>query len=68
MITIQMMNTAWDNRETAQTMKAPVTKFSVDECMVVLGRSAILVLIIPSSNADATAEKIPNTPPNPAKR
>jgi hypothetical protein len=31
MITMQMMKTAWDSRETAQTMNAPVTKLWVDE-------------------------------------
>lgn len=65
---MQMMNTASDIRETAQTMNAPVIRLSVDAWIVLFGSSPILVLIIPSSIADATAERSPNTPPNPAKR
>jgi hypothetical protein len=68
MMTMQMMNTASDSREIAQTMKAPVTKLWVEEWIVLFGRSACLFLIIPSSTADATAERTPKTPANPANK
>jgi hypothetical protein len=67
MMTMQIMNTACESREIAQTMKAAITSVFVDEVIVRFGRSC-LVLMNPSSIADATADKIPNTPPNPANK
>ena len=64
---MQMINTACDSREIAQTMKAAVTNVFVDEVMVRFGRSC-LVLMKPRRIADATADKIPNTPPKPANK
>ena len=67
-MTMQMMKTACDSRETTQTMKAPVTKLWVDEWMVLFGRSTCLFLMIPSSTAEATADRVPKTPANPASK
>lgn len=49
-------------------MKAPVTKLWVDEWMVLSRGSACLFLMIPSSTAEATADRVPNTPANPANK
>jgi hypothetical protein len=68
MMTMQMMNTAWESREIAQPMKAPVTKLWVDEWMILFGGLACRFLMIPSSTAEATADRVPNTPANPANK
>ena len=65
---MQRMNTACDNNAAAQTIKLPTITFSVEEVMIVLGSSEILLLIIPSTRADATAERTPDTPVNPANK
>ena len=65
---MQMMNIASDNSEIGLTMKAPVTKLWVGEWIVLFGRSACLVLMIPSSTAAAAEERTPKTPANPANK
>ena len=65
---MHIMNTAWDSRVTAQTTNEPVTKLWVGELIVLLGRSACQFLIIPSKIAEATADRTPKTPANPASK
>ena len=65
---MQIMNIACDNSTMAQTMKPPTTTLSVDELMIILGSSDTLLLIMPNTNAEATADSTPNTPTNPARR
>lgn len=64
---MQIINSACESREIAQRMKAAITSVFVDEAIVRFGRSG-LVLMNPSSIADATADRIPKTPPNPASK
>jgi hypothetical protein len=68
MMTMQITNTASASIDTAHTRKAPVNRFVVGTPMVFFGTSAILLLIITNTTADATADRTPNTPAKPANR
>jgi hypothetical protein len=67
-MTIHTTNSTCDTKVTAQTMNPPTIKFLVDEWIVLLGSSEMLARIIPNTVAEATLERIPKTPANPAKR
>jgi hypothetical protein len=68
MTTMEMTKIACVTREMAQIMKAAVIKSFVDEWMVLLRSMLISFFIMPNSTADATADKTPKIPPNPASK
>lgn len=62
-----MTNSACERSVMAQTMKPPVIMFLVG-MLSVKGFLRLGLLIIANVMADATADSVPNTPPNPANR